>query len=95
MQCHYRLAFDEEEKPMVYFFNTCKHAIRTLPLLCYSQNSPEDLDTTQEDHFADSFRYFCMARPIKPRQISVAAAQSLGDPLDLLHDRKRYGQFSY
>ena len=95
MQCHYRLAFDEEEKPMVYFFNTCKHAIRTLPLLCYSQNSPEDLDTTQEDHFADSFRYFCMARPIKPRQISDAAAQSLGDPLDLLHDRKRYGQFSY
>ena len=66
MQCHYRLSFDNDGKPMVYFFNTCRHAIRTLPLLNYSEHSPEDLDTSQEDHFADSFRYFCMSRPIKP-----------------------------
>lgn len=66
MQCHYRLAFDEEGYPMVYFFSSCKHAIRTLPLLQYSETKPEDLDTQQEDHFADSFRYFCMSRPIQP-----------------------------
>lgn len=67
MQCHRRLAFDAQGRAKVYFFNTCSHAIRTLPLLQYSPVRPEDLDTDGEDHFADSFRYFCMARPIKPK----------------------------
>lgn len=82
MQCHYRLAFDEYGMPMVYFFSTCTAAIRTLPLLQFSQTDPEDLDTTQEDHFADSFRYFCMSRPIKPVIKKEAAAHG-DDPLDL------------
>ena len=69
MQCHERLAFDSEGKPSVYFFNTCEHAIRTLPLLEYSSIRPEDLDTDGEDHFADSFRYFCMARPVRKRRL--------------------------
>lgn len=86
MQCHYRLSFDDEGFPMVYFFKTCKAAIRTLPLLQYSNTSPEDLNTEQEDHFADSFRYFCMSRPIgiKPKE---QAAIYGDDPLDL---RKNY-----
>ncbi len=61
MQCHSRLAFDSEGRPRVQFFNTCHHAIRTLPLLQFSMTRPEDLDSDGEDHFADSFRYFCMA----------------------------------
>ena len=65
MQCHRRLAFDSEGRPGVQFFNTCRHAIRTLPLLQFSSVRVEDLDTTGEDHFADSFRYFCMAKPIR------------------------------
>jgi len=94
MQCHYRLAFDGDGKPMVYFFNTCKHAIRTLPLLTYSEHSPEDLDTSQEDHFADSFRYFCMNRPIRPK--TAPASDSRGDdPLDLLGNKRKYKQFTY
>lgn len=86
MQCHYRLSFDNEGYPMVYFFNTCKAAIRTLPLLQYSVSSPEDLNTEQEDHFADSFRYFCMSRPISPT-ITAKATVYGDDPLDL---NKRY-----
>ena len=81
MQMHYRLAFDETGRPMMYFFNTCRHAIRTLPLLEYSKTVPEDLDTTGEDHFADSARYFCMMRPIR----AAAKAEEYGrraDPLD-------------
>lgn len=58
MQCHYRLRFDGDGYPMVYFFNTCTHAIRTLPLLQYDTAAVEDVDTEMEDHFADSFRYF-------------------------------------
>lgn len=69
MQCHRRLAFDDEGRPGVQFFNTCTHAIRTLPQLQYSAVRVEDLDTDGEDHFADSFRYFCMARPIKAKKI--------------------------
>lgn len=92
MQCHYRLSFDEKGLPMVYFFNTCKAAIRTLPLLQYSERSPEDLDTAQEDHFADSFRYFAMSRPIKPvpdkKNIIYA-----DDPLDLY--TPKYKTYSY
>ena len=66
MQCHYRLAFDENGYPNMYVFNTCKAFIRTIPLLQFSESRPEDLDTEQEDHCADSWRYFCMSRPIKP-----------------------------
>lgn len=68
MQMHYRLAFDEQGYPMMYVFSTCKAFIRTIPLLQYDEHRPEDLDTDGEDHVADEARYFCMSRPIKPRQ---------------------------
>ena len=67
MQVHYRLAFDENGFPMMYVFKNCKAFIRTMPLLMYDEHKPEDLDTDGEDHVADEVRYFCMARPIKPR----------------------------
>ena len=67
MQMHYRLAFDENGYPMMYFFKNCKGAIRTLPLLMYDEHTPEDIDTSGEDHIADALRYGCMARMIKPR----------------------------
>lgn len=94
MQCHYRLAFDAEGYPMVYFFNTCRDAVRTLPLLSYSERTPEDLDTDAEDHFADSFRYFCMSRPIRPKTEAVPD-EITDDPLDLLRDKTRYSYYSY
>ena len=94
MQCHYRLSFDSDGYPMVYFFNTCKDAIRTLPLLTYSESSPEDLDTDAEDHFADSFRYFCMSRPIKPTYTNTPESTP-DDPVDLLQDKTKYQHFSY
>lgn len=93
MQCHYRLMFDAEGRPMVYFFNTCRDAIRTLPSLLYSKTVPEDLDTDGEDHFADSFRYFCMSRPIAPRREAAPSDRApLSDPLDL---SKPYGKYVY
>ena len=82
MQCHYRLQFDENGYPMVYFFRTCKHAIRTLPKLIYSETVPEDLDTDGEDHFADSMRYFFMSHPIAPR-LPVEEKPPESDPLNL------------
>lgn len=69
MQVHYRLAFDESGFPMMYIFNTCKHFIRTIPLLQFDEHKVEDLDTSGEDHIADEMRYFLMSRPIKPPKI--------------------------
>lgn len=42
----------------------CVNLIRTLPTLMYDDRNVEDIDTTQEDHAADSCRYFFMSRPM-------------------------------
>jgi hypothetical protein len=49
--------------PMIYFFDSCVHCIRTIPVLQGDQHDAEDLDTDGEDHAADTVRYACMARP--------------------------------
>lgn len=82
MQMHYRFAFDEKGKAMMYIFNTCKSTIRTLPLMMYDEHKPEDLDTKLEDHIADAIRYFCMCRPIEPVKKDVDK-KVIFDPLDL------------
>ncbi len=79
-QLHYRLQFDEEGIPMMYIFKNCKGFIRTLPLLQYDENKPEDVDTKQEDHIADETRYMCMANPIKPVKTKERKIQVF-DPL--------------
>ena len=83
MQMHYRLRFDENGRAMMYVFKTCRDFIRTMPLLRYDAQIPEDLDTTGEDHAADEARYFCMARPIAPRFRKDAAGRPALSPLDL------------
>lgn len=50
MQMHERFKFDENGKAMMYIFENCKHAIRTIPLMMYDEHKPEDLDTDLEDH---------------------------------------------
>jgi len=82
MQCHYRLGFDENGYARMYVFNTCRHFIRTVPLLLHSKTNPEDLDTSGEDHIADSWRYFCMSRPIKPT-VKREAPVVPTDPLNM------------
>lgn len=52
-----------EDKPMLYFFSTCVHTIRTLPALQHDHSRAEDVDTDGEDHAADETRYACMSRP--------------------------------
>lgn len=65
-QLHLRLAGTDESEghPMIYFFDTMRETIRTLPLLQHDDTNIEDLDTDQEDHAADAVRYACMTRPI-------------------------------
>lgn len=80
MQMHYRLSFDDNGIPMMYIFKNCKAFIRTIPLLMYDDNKPEDIDTKQEDHVADESRYLCMANPMKPVKVKERKPEVF-DPL--------------
>ena len=80
MQCHYRLQFDEEGRSRMYVFDNCRAFIRTIPLLEFAQTEPEDLNTEQEDHVADEWRYICMSRPVTPLR-PVETRPLLIDPL--------------
>lgn len=93
MQCHYRLQFDANGYARMYVFKNCKGFIRTIPLMMYDQHKVEDLDTSQEDHIADEWRYMCMARPIQPIR-EVEQKTILCDPLNMFTDkRKQRGYF--
>ena len=52
-----------DDVPMIYFFSTCAHAIRTLPALQHDPAKMEDVDTEGEDHAPDEIRYAAMSRP--------------------------------
>lgn len=79
MQVHRRLKIETEvdettgeilaENPKFYAFNNCAHFWRTVPQLRESPNNPEDVDSDQEDHIYDEFRYACQFRPIQPKRI--------------------------
>jgi len=53
----------QDGKPMLYFFKTCTHTIRTIPMLQHDSKRAEDVDTDTEDHAGDETRYACMSRP--------------------------------
>jgi hypothetical protein len=62
-----RLIGNDDGEPMIFCFSTCVDSIRTIPVLQHDPDRLEDLDTTQEDHAADDWRYACNSRPwIKP-----------------------------
>ena len=81
MQMHYRMQFDHNGFPRMYFFNTCKASLRTIPLMMYSETHPEDINTKLEDHLPDECRYMCMSRPVKPI-VPVEPKHVLTDPLN-------------
>ena len=89
MQVHYRLQFDDNGYPRMYIFSNCKAAIRTIPLMMYSETKPEDIDTKLEDHCPDEIRYMCMSRPVKPI-VPTEPKVILSDPLNQFTDIKRY-----
>ena len=93
IQVHERLKFDENGVPMLYFFKNCRNMIRTLPILQYDENKAEDVDTKQEDHLADSLRYFCNFRPLKPTK-PVERAEKPYNPLDSeIKDIRHYNYY--
>ncbi len=58
----------EDDRPMIYCFDTCVDSIRTIPVLQHDEKNVEDLNSDSEDHAADEWRYGCMSRPYaRPR----------------------------
>ena len=81
MQFHYRLAFDSMGIPMFYCFKSCRHFIRTIPILIYEEKKVEDIDTTLEDHIYDEARYLFMEHPLNPRK-NIQKQMPADDPLN-------------
>jgi hypothetical protein len=48
------------EEPGLYFFDTCRHSLRTLPTLPRDSRKSDDVDTNAEDHAYDQIRYRVM-----------------------------------
>ena len=62
----------EDGRPMIYFFDTCRDSIRTIPALPHDENRPEDVDTKAEDHAGDETRYAAMSRPYVREMVTPA-----------------------
>lgn len=45
------------EEPGFFVFDTCRQFTRTVPVLVRDDKKPDDIDTEQEDHIADEWRY--------------------------------------
>ncbi|MGB1373817.1 MAG: hypothetical protein ACPG6R_11895 [Aequoribacter sp.] len=83
----------EDGRPMIYFFDTCVDAIRTIPVLQHDETRAEDLDSDGEDHAADTVRYMCMARPWTSKKPKVKEPLKIVEPtLDELFKAQRTKQ---
>jgi hypothetical protein len=59
-------AEDVPERRGLWVFDTCVHFLRTVPTLQRDESRPDDIDTDQEDHSADSARYAIMSGGQRP-----------------------------
>lgn len=101
-QVHKRLKIEMEtdpetgevtgEHPMFLCFNSCKGFWRTMPQLREDPKNPEDVDTDQEDHPYDEFRYMCMARPIRPKKSEQIPSGSFMSERNRLIRAKQYAR---
>lgn len=102
MQVHKRLKVQEDvdtetgevtgEFPMLKVFNSCKGYWRTMPQMREDPKNPEDVDTDQEDHIYDEFRYMCMARPVKPKKSERVPVGSFMHERSKLIRARKYAQ---
>lgn len=56
------------EEPGFFVFSTCRHFIRTVPGAVRDEGDPDDIDSEQEDHVLDEWRYRVSARTREKRE---------------------------
>jgi len=49
---------------MILCTEDCTDSIRTIPAAQHDDHRPEDIDTAQEDHALDDWRYAANSRPV-------------------------------
>jgi len=57
------------EQPALFIFNTCRHFIRTVPVLPRDEKKTDDVDTNVEDHSGDAARYRILRPQSGPAQM--------------------------
>jgi hypothetical protein len=62
------------ELPMLVVYRCCKHFTRTVPLLVYDLDNPEDVDTELEDHAYDDTGFIVLARLLGDTTAAPSAA---------------------
>ena len=97
MQMHYRMAMRADGRPMMQVFSTCRHFIRQIPSLVYSETDVEDVDTRQEDHIYDEARY-ALCTHLLSAPVREEKPVNYDDPLDLatyeqMTGRKENGRY--
>jgi hypothetical protein len=81
-----------EDVPQVRIANSCMGFWRTMPHLREDPKNLEDVDTDQEDHVYDTFRYLCMARPVRPKRTETQAPGSFRAERNRLLRAKEYAR---
>ena len=81
---------DGSFKPAIYFFKTCYHSIRTIPMIGHDKHNPELPDTTAEDHCYDAVAYACSSRPFSPMR-----AKMKRDSYDCYRTEKKRSAWTY
>jgi hypothetical protein len=64
--------WDKTSDPMIRFWDTCPHIIRTIPGLIYNGNGTEDIDSDGEDHAYDDSRYGLMSYTQLPTRMGAS-----------------------
>lgn len=67
LRCHQLLREAGDGQPWVSISPDCKYGRRTMPAMVQDSKNPDDMDTTGDDHWCDSFRYGAMSRPSPTR----------------------------
>ncbi len=97
-QVHKRLMLDEQigedgkvtdVTPQFQAFNNQPAFWRTMMNLREDEKKPEDIDTKQEDHAYDEFRYMCMARPVAPKKVVRVQPGTMRYEIDKLKRAKK------
>lgn len=79
--------------PHIIVHPDCRYLIRTLASITSAKNDPEDVDTTADDHPADSLRYGAMTRPRARQSRTIVPAKSfMARRKQMIEFRKRQGR---
>lgn len=62
------------ERPGVYIFENCRGFISRFPVLSRDSKNPDDVDTDQEDHDYDAFRYRCQNVRMEMPNVNISFA---------------------